>query len=292
VATSVNPSSLDAGSSPGQAVFYVGNAPPPNNAGNLGAGSVTQATFTNEAFGNLEICKTSSSINNGTPVSFNVGGYGSLTVPVNGCSPTPIILPVGTTTVSETPLPHTTLTSVTGTSGVSWSPGSNTATVTVPFGGTNPIANENYITFDNEVNTSQFKVCKQQVTGAGLGSDSFHFTWSYVVTVNGQAKTTTGTISPDLTPGGACSLSITGVPVVNGDGSPVQVSVTEGTTTVTNPPVQVTNVSLAGGGSGLTTPTLPHTVSASSGGTPLTATYGNGEGQSIITFTNGRLLSS
>lgn len=288
VATSINPSSLDAGTTPGQAVFYVGNVPPPNNAGNLGAGSVTQATFTNEAFGNLEICKTSSSLDNGTPVSFSVGGFGSLVVPVGGCSQVTIVLPVGTTTVTETPPAHTTLTSVTATGGVMWS-GGNSATVTVPFGGTNPIANENVVTFDNEVNTAQFKVCKQADSSAGtyLNGKTFHFTWTYTVTVNGMARTVSGTISPDLTPGGACSGNISGVAVINGNGTPVKVTVTEGTTTV--PQVVLNSVVVAGGGtldSGSSTP-LPHVVSTP-GGSAANAAFANGEGQTIVTFINGR----
>jgi hypothetical protein len=278
VATSVSPSNLDAGSTPTTAQLYVGNLPAPNNIGNFGNGSITQATFTDEAFGYVEVCKTSSSINQGTPVSFSVGGVGSIGVSVGTCSPS-FLLPIGKTTVTETPLAHTTLTSVGSTAGSSWSLGSNMATVTVPFGS---VANENLVTFDNEVNTSTFKLCKQQTSSdANLQNVTFAFSWSYAA--NGVTRSGTAALKP-----GQCSLPISGVPVVNSDLSAVHISVTEQTTTVAD--VAVTEVQVAGGATVLSPVVTPHNVSSGQGGTPATEVLSNAEGITTVTYVNGRTI--
>ena len=101
VDTSVNPANLNAGSPNSTTVqLYVGNLPAPNNAG-LGR-VLYPGHFTNEAFGYVEVCKSSTSINAGIPFQFSVDGAAISPVDVGNCSP-PILKPVGTTTVTETP---------------------------------------------------------------------------------------------------------------------------------------------------------------------------------------------
>ena len=183
VGTSVSPANLNAGSPNSTTVqLYVGNLPAPNNAGSFGAGSVTQANFTNEAFGYVEVCKSSTSINAGIPFQFSVDGAAISPVDVGNCSP-PILKPVGTTTVTETPAPHTTLTNVFGTSGATQS--GNSALATVPYNA------DNMVTFNNEINTGSLKICKAQTPSDGpLGNTAFNFSYAY--SVNGVA--TTGTV--------------------------------------------------------------------------------------------------
>src|SRR5581483_5335088 len=226
VGTTVSPANLDAGSSIGTAVFYVGNQPPPNNAGNLGAGSVTQATFTNEALGSVEVCKTSSSINQGTPFGFSIGGVGPIPPVVVGLCSLGYQLPVGTTTITETPVPHLS-TFLSTTAGGSLT--GTTATVTVPYN------DENIVTFDNEINSGTLKFCKAQTSSdAGLQNTSFNIGYSY--TLNGVAHTGSASLKPSQ-----CSMPVT-VPVLNGDLSQVKISLTEQTTTVAN--VAVFNITV------------------------------------------------
>ena len=174
VGTSVNPANLNAGSPNSTTVqLYVGNLPAPNNAGSFGAGSVTQANFINEAFGYVEVCKSSTSINAGIPFQFSVDGAAISPVDVGNCSP-PILKPVGTTTVTETPAPHTTLTNVFGTSGATQS--GNSALATVPYNA------DNMVTFNNEINTGSLKICKAQTPSDGqLGNTAFNFSYAYSV---------------------------------------------------------------------------------------------------------------
>ena len=53
----------------------------------------------------------------------------------------------------------------------------NPATVSVPFGGVN---NETVVTFTNDTNQAQFKVCTAQTSpDAALVGDAFPYTWAY-----------------------------------------------------------------------------------------------------------------
>jgi hypothetical protein len=277
VNTSVSPANLNAGSGGTEASLYVGNLPPPNNVGNLGAGTVTQATFTNEAFGSVEICKTSNTIATGTPFGFSISGLGSVApVEVGYCSPG-YILPVGTVTVTEAAKAHITLTRVTSsiTGGVSLS--GNTATVTVPY------AADNAVSFENEINTGAFKICKAQ-TSPDANLENTAFTLSYSYSVNGGSPVT-GSYS--LEPG-QCSLPVTNVPVLNRDLSPVRISVTEQTTPVAD--VELTGVSVVPLSAQYSLPAVPHLLSTP-GGTSATAVITSLEGTTNVTFTNGRTAS-
>ncbi len=269
VGTSISPSNLNAGSSASTAVFYVGNQPPPNNTGNLGAGSVTQATFTNEALGSVEVCKTSSTIQSGTPFNFTIGGVGSIQqVDVGLCS-LGFQLPVGTTTITESPVPHVTPTLASTTAGGSLS--GNTATVTVPYN------SENIVTFNNEINTGTLKICKAQTSSdAGLQNTAFTLGYSYVV--NGVTHSGTDSLKP-----GQCALPIR-VPVLNSDLSQVKISITEQTTSVAN--VAVESVMFSGPDTVVSQPTYPHLVSTPTG-TPATVVVNSLEGITNVTFVNG-----
>ncbi len=273
VGTSVSPANLNAGSSPATAQLYVGNLPAPNNFGNLGRGSVTQATFTNEAFGYVEVCKVSSSIEHGIPFQFSIGGLGPIQpVPVGLCS-LGFLLPVGTTTISETLPAHVSLHNVSSTSGSTWS--GSTATVTVPYD------NENIVTFDNEITTGTLKICKAQTSSdAGLQGTTFNLSYSYVhngVKVNGPDEA--------LKPG-QCTLPINGVPVLNQDLSPIRLSITEQTTTVAD--IGVFSVSVVGGDTVVSSPAPPtHLLSSPGGGTPATLVLNSREGITNVTFVNG-----
>jgi hypothetical protein len=276
VDTTVSPANLNAGSGGVAASLYVGNQPPPNNVGNLGADSVTQATFTNEAFGNIEICKSSKSIETGEPFGFTVAGVaGVQTVDVGYCS-TAIPLPVGTTTVSEIPQTDIFLNSVTSsiTGGVTRS--GNTATVTVPY------AADNSVTFDNEINSGTFKICMNQSSpDADLENTQFPVSYSYTLNNTTYSSPTT------LLYPGQCTLTES-VQIRNQDLSLVPISVTEGTTPVAD--VELSGFSVVPA-SGLYGPiALPHLLSSPGGGTAATGqiTLSGVTGTTTVTFTNAR----
>jgi hypothetical protein len=225
-ATTISPSNLDNGSTPGTAVFFVGNSGT-SGAGNLGAGTVTQATFTNEGLGRIKVCKSSSTIATGTVFNFTIGGgVGPTQAGVNTFCSLSFTLPVGTVTIRETPVNHvsTTWTDTHGEGGTGTS-----ATVTVPFN------TENKVTFDNEINSGQLQVCKQVDTdGSAFAQTQFPLTYSWTggpapVTVNLKPTQCTNTITvPTLTP------TLT----------PVQISIFEGTVPV--PLATLTNVMVQG----------------------------------------------
>ncbi|MBF6558328.1 MAG: hypothetical protein IVW52_19690 [Acidimicrobiales bacterium] len=284
VGTSISPANLNAGSSTGTAVFYVGNLPAPNNFGSFGAGSVTQATFTNEALGSVEVCKTSSSINQGTPFQFSVGGVGPISpVPVGLCSGG-FQLPVGTTTITETPVAHVS-TFLSTTAGGTLA--GTTATVTVPYN------TENIVTFDNEIKSGMLKVCKAQTSSdAGLQTTAFNFNYSY--TVNGVLHSFAASLTPPKAGyplGQQCAPAIT-VPVLNGDLSQVKITITEQTTSVPNVAVGDQNlpnnqgVVVTGPDTVVSQPTYPHPVSTPSG-TPATVVVNSLEGVTNVIFING-----
>ena len=263
VATSVSPANLDAGSTTGQAVLYVGNLPSPGNVGTFGAGSVTQANFTNEAFGSVEVCKTSNSINKGEPFNFTVAGSLISPVEVGFCSPG-ITLPVGTTTITEGAVNHVSLTSVFGTSGATLS--GNTVTADVVYN------TDNLVTFDNEVNTGTLKICKAQTSSdADLQNSTFNGSYSFS---NGA---TGGTWS--LEPG-QCTLPINNVPIVTGALAPVSITVTENPSSIAN--AALYNLTVSGGDTFSSLPSLPHLLS-----TPVSGTLNSLEGISTVTFVNG-----
>jgi hypothetical protein len=267
VGTSVSPANLNAGS-PNSTTqqLYVGNLPGTTAVGSFGAGSVTQANFINEAFGYVEVCKTSTSIAKLTPFLFSVAGTPIGSVDVGLCS-LGILEPIGTTTITETLQPHITLNSVSGTSGASQL-GNNGATANVVYG------TENIVSFDNEINTGTLKICKAQTSSdAGLQNTTFNFSYTY--TVNGSATVGTEALKP-----GQCGMPINNIPVLNSNLLPVQISVTEQTSTVAN--VALEGVTAIGGDTIASQPTYPHLLT-----TPATVTLNSLEGITNLTFTNG-----
>ena len=273
VGSSVSPSNLNAGSTSSTTQsLYVGNLPAPNNIGSFGAGSVTQANFTNEAFGTVEVCKTSSSINTGVPFQFTVAGAAIPPVEVGFCS-NGVLLPIGSTTITETLQSHITLTRVSVTAGAVSQSG-NSATVTVPYN------SDNIVTFNNEINSGTLKICKAQTSSdAGLQGQSFTLGYSYTV----DGRTTTGSAS--LMPG-QCALPINNVPVLNSNLTPVNVSITEQTTSIAN--VGLFNVTVVGPDTVVSSPAPPtHLLSASQGGTAATEVLNSLEGITTVTFVNG-----
>jgi hypothetical protein len=273
VGTGVSPSNLNAGSTSSTTQsLYVGNLPAPNNVGSFGAGSVTQANFTNEAYGTVEVCKTSSSIAMGTPFQFTVAGASIPPVEVGFCS-NGVVLPVGTTTITEGSQSHITLTNVSASTGAVSQSG-NSVTVTVPYD------SDNIVTFNNEINSGTLKICKAQTSSdAGLQGQKFNLGYSY--TVDGETTTGSGSLMP-----GQCMLPIYNVPVLNSDLTPVTVSITEQTTSIAN--VGLFNVNVVGPDTVVSSPAPPtHLLSASQGGTAATAVLNSLEGVTTVTFVNG-----
>jgi hypothetical protein len=272
VGTSISPANLNAGSTTTTAQLYVGNQPPPNNLYNLGSDSVTQATFTNEAYGYVEVCKVSSTINQGIPFQFSIAGVGAIPpVDVGYCGANEL-LPVGTATITEAPTAHVTLQSVTGTSGATQS--GNSATVPVPYD------NINIVTFDNEINTGTLKICKAETSSdAGLQGTAFDLTYSYVH--NGD--TVNGPVSA-LEPG-QCTLPIDNVPVLNSNLTPVNILVTEETTSV--PDIGLFNVDVVGPDTVVESPAPPTHLVSTPGGSAATLELNSLEGITDVTFVNG-----
>lgn len=233
---------------------------------------MTQATFTNEAFGYVEVCKTSSSIQIGKPFQFSIGGVPSpQTVEVGYCSQG-FLLPAGTTTVAETPQAHVSVTSITSTSGAMVA--GDSALVTVPYD------SENIVTFNNEINDGTLKLCMAQTSSdAGLENTTFDVSYSYVhngTTVSGPVY--------GLEPG-QCTLPIDNVPVLNSNLSPIQISVTQSTTPVAN--IGLFQVTVTGGDTVVSSPVPPTHFLSTPSGTPATVVINSLEGVTNVTFVNG-----
>jgi hypothetical protein len=251
IGVSVSPASNNAGSSVPTANLKIGSG-------------ITTATFTNEAFGTIEVCKDAADPSTATQTfQFSVNGGVPISVHAGGCS-MPISVPAGTATVAEIGKNNFHLVSVTalGPTGSSRvQSGTNPVTVVTPFGG---VENETLVTFTNAVNTGQFKICKAS-SEPTLQTTTFNFTSSY--TVNGV--TTTGTAA--LTPG-TCSALSGSIPVVDPNGLPIAITVSEGAMAT----VAVSNIAVQNGS--LVTSSLANR----------TATFNTFQGFSQITFTNVR----
>ena len=193
----------------------------------IGSG-INVATVTNEALGTIEVCKNLvageaiPSPNVSFPFTISDGGVTiNVSVPVNQCS-LPETVPAGTATVTEGSVADYHFVSATGNgSTLLSSPTSNPATYSVPAGG---VGTETVATFTNAVNAAQFKICKL-ASNTILDGTSFAFSWSY--TVNGTTTTGTASLEPNQ-----CSSLQGPIPVINADGTPVEVYVTEGATPV------------------------------------------------------------
>jgi len=246
-----------------------------------GNGVVTATTFTNEAMGWVEICKytynpTFDQTTANQTFSFSVNGGSTIRVHTGYCS-APVQVPAGTASVKEFAMLNFSLAMVAASnpadptvSRLLSSPTANPATVAVPWGG---IGNETIVSFWNSVNQGDFKICTQQTSpDANLQGRQFTYTWSY--TYNGTAHSGSVTLTEPYS-GATCSGLIGPVPVMNPDGSLVDVTVTS--VPSSDPSVVVTNIDYQGNGS----------VDAVN--VPLgTMTYDIGYGMNVTTFTNGR----
>jgi len=257
----------------------------------VSATSVVSATFNNEALGWVEVCKTPADVSTANQVfPFTITSeYGQLlysfTVKAGQCSQ-PYQVPAGTASVYEIQAnPDFYLANVTaGTAGV---PSINElescsncdpAIVGVQYGG---VGNETLVTFTDAVVQGQFKICTQQTSpDANLNNgEPFVFTYSY--TLPGATEPTTGTVTLyNPISGASCSAVSTDIPVVNGTGSMVDISVSEQQPSTAS--VELTNVLYQGNGTVISSPSVPTTTF------PATLTFSNGAGMNVATFTQGR----
>jgi len=100
----------------------------------------------------------------------------------------------------------------------------------------------------------------------------------YTYTVNGVTTSGYVTLTQPLT-GASCSGLYGPIPVVNADGSAVNVSVTAEATG--DPTVNLQGVLYQGNGTVISSPTLPSAL-------PATLVFTNGAGMNVATFTDGR----
>jgi len=286
----IQPAGDNAGSAMGTAVFTV-----PTD------GSVSEATFTNDPLGYVEVCKDfwPSGYDANNSAQFSVNGGPSFWVAGGACS-APIQVPAGTATVSETIGPDFFLYNVSTFSaddvfGTRLLSGDtvNPASVVVPYGG---VGNETVVTFTNSVDPTQFKICKQETSAdANLSGGTFYFTWSYSVdetTYSGEVVALTiGPVTPANPTGLVCSGMIWGPPVLDPNGKPIPVVVTELPTKL--PGVQLDSIGYQGNGTVL--------YDSTDGGlTPVQVSLGDdggfcmdpGAGINVVTFTNGSVGAS
>lgn len=272
VRTSISPRSQNAGSTSTVAVLKVGPV----------TGSVTAATFTNQALGWVEVCKNAADPSTGTQsFPFTVNGGSVFTVHAGQCSQ-PFQVPTGTASINEIQAnPNFFLANV-STKGVTDPTGSrllsgpttDPATVKVVFGG---VGNETVATFTDAVRMGDFKICKAQTSpDANLQGSTATFDFTY--TVNNVTHSGTVSLIVPLT-GATCSGLYGPIPVVNADGSAVTVSVTEEATN--DPTVDLADVLYQGNGNVISSPELPSAL-------PATLVFSNGAGMNVATFTDGR----
>ena len=247
----VAPASRDTGSAPPTANLTIGNG-------------ITTATFTNQAYGTVEVCKAAADTSTAIQTfQFSVNGGGAISVKAGQCSP-PISVPAGTATVQELANANFHLVGVTALGPerdnrlVS---GTNPVTVSVPFGG---VENETLVTFTNAVNTGRFKICKVS-NEPTLQNVTFNFTSVYEV--NGTVITGTASLKP-----GQCSSLSAPIPVVDAQGFTIPIGVSEGA----NPQTVVSNIAVANG-----------TLVASSL-TLQNVTFKVNQGITTVTYTNAR----
>jgi len=248
VGVSVSPASQDLGSSPPVANLKVGSG-------------ITTATFTNQAFGTIEVCKAAADPSTATQTfGFSVNSGPTIWVHAGQCSP-PIAVPAGTATVFELAKANFHLVSVGVAPSDRFVSGTNPVTVSVPFGG---VENETVVTFTNAVDTGQFKICKvsSEPTLQGVV-----FTFHYNYTVNGTPYSGTAYLKP-----GECSALSGDIPVVDPNGNPIPVYVSEDAV----PTVAVSNITVTNG-----------TLAAHNYGAGTATIYVN-KGFTTVTYTNVR----
>jgi len=264
---SVTPASADAGSTNTTAAVRVGP-------------SVNAANFTNTALGWVEVCKNAADASTaGQTFNFTVNGGSSFPVTAGQCSQ-PIQVPAGTASIAEAAnanyyLANVTTVSVTDPAGsrLLTGPTTNPATVLVPFGG---VGNETIATFTNAVVQGAFKICTQQTSpDANLVGKSFPYSYTY--SVNGVVSS--GSVNLTVALGQAtCSGVIATLPVVNANGTPVNVSVTSQVPTALS--VDIAGILYQGSGAVTSAPPLPAMF-------PATVSFNLGAGMNVTTWTNG-----
>jgi len=248
VGVSVSPASQDNGSFPPTANLTVGSG-------------ITTATFTNQAFGTLEICKVAADASTANVTfQFSVNGGAPISVKAGQCS-LPISVPAGVATVFELGTNNFHLVGVTSNGRLLSGPGDNPASVSIPYGG---VENESVVTFTNAVNTGIFKICKLSPEQT-LQNVTFQFSYNY--TVNGTTVTGNASLKP-----GQCSSLSGSIPVVDANGNPVAINVSEAPT----PTVKVSSIVVDNG-----------TLVASNLGAG-TATFYVNQGVTTVTYTNVR----
>jgi hypothetical protein len=242
----------------------------------LGPG-INTVTFTNQAFGTVEICKnmqTGDEAFNGATFTFTVGAGAPFDVAAGRCSP-PVKVPAGTVTVAEAAKASFSFVSSTATGpqgGNRVVSGTNPVTVTVVSG------TETLVTFTNKVQRARFKICKVIDPGSttALGNQDFTFFYTYA-SDDGEAGSDLVTI-----PAGGCTGLFggpDGFPVINTDGSPSLISVSEFQDFST---FQVTSIVVENGSFW---PVIPNNPDLASG----TAVVNPNVGVVRITYTNATL---
>jgi hypothetical protein len=248
-AVSVSPASQNLGSAPPTANLLVGNG-------------ITTATFTNQAWGTVEVCKVALDRSTyGQSFLFSVNGGPAFSVKAGQCS-APIPVPAGTATVFELAKANfhlVTVTAVGPTGDNRVISGFNPVTVSVPFGG---VENETLVTFSNAVNTGQLKICKVS-SEPTLQGVAFEFKYA------GDGVEGSAWLKP-----GECSALSGNIPVVDAHGNPFGINVIE----FIPPGVDVSSIVVNNG-----------TFAAGSPNTAAgTATIYVNQGVTTLTYTNVR----
>ncbi len=270
----IDPNSVPVGSTvqvaeqsvPSVQVVGVGVSPTNRDAGSYGAtakmtigSGITTATFTNMAFGTVEICKYAADASTATQTfDFVVNGTIPVSVHAGLCSQG-IAVPAGTATVQEVAKANFHLVNVEANSGRLLSGSTDDpATVAVPYGG---VENETVVAFTNAVDHAVFKICKVS-SEPSLQGVAFDFAYK----IDGLSPHTVS-----LTPG-QCSTLIGPIPVVDPNGAGIPVSVAEAPVAT----VAVSNIAVDNG-----------TVTAQ---TANTVTFNVRSQVTQVTFTNVRTL--
>ena len=247
-------------------------------------GGINSVTFTNQAYGQFEICKnmpdSPGSVYHGLPFTFTYKGVdfpkvtGSVTVGVDACSQ-PQVVPVGNYAITEQLVLGFGLQSVTaasqGATNRLVSSSGNSATISVPFF-SNPIPSGGDVSvlFVNAPQTAPVKVCKQLDPGSvkALGGLTFTFT---LTNLNTMGTTTSKAIAPNT------CFQFDNVPLVDSSGNAIPYQVAE---TLNNAVYVPTNID-SSGSSGITVKGTPN--NNSNGKIKFTFT---GAGSAVFTYTN------
>jgi YVTN family beta-propeller protein len=246
---------------------------------------INNVTFTNQAYGQLEICKhvvvnpADTEGEGGLPnysgivFHFSVDGSKTLVDVAAGHCSFPIAVTAGTHTVEEVNLPYGfqfVSSTATGPVGQSRGSGTNPITVTVPFFGAAD-GGETEVDFTNRVIRANVKVCKTIDPGSTTALGNLPFTFDVRANYGGgEQSNEVSTASPYP----SCTGLTLDIPLVDSAGEPSTVAVTE----------------QAGHGftvSGITVdhvaPGTTPTVVTGSGGS---VRFIPGPGTAVVTFTN------